>query len=169
MFQGIFKMAALSILQKWFNPQASSAATLSPAFPAIQPNTDRIKILAVKYVTLSILAFLNFQLFVGGVIVTAVAMAHSYDVYHVFQATSVFWTGLIIAFTALALGAFCGYFLVSAKVTQEDLVVALPEIHGEPPGVFASLVQPFLEGVFVGLMQPRARHTEEATDRTSAA
>lgn len=154
MFANILKLAAAAMIKKWLAP-SSAYATTAPTPSPIQLNTPQIKLLAVKIVSLVILAFLNFLLFVGGVIVTAVAAAHSIDVFGGFQATSVFWAGVIMAGTALTLGALSGRALLSTEITTDDFIINRMEPELEPLSVTDRLVRPFFEGVIAGLRSPR--------------
>lgn len=152
MIQSILKMTALTALQRW----------MSPCPTAIQPNTAGIKALAARYFTFSTLAILNFQLFLGGTIVSVVAAAHSFDVSGEFSPSSVFWTGLVLAFAALAAGILCSFFVASTKITKEDiLVAAAPEETRVPLSDPYRLVVPFFEGVLEGLSQPRKQRMEK--------
>ena len=147
MFQNFVKLALFSAVQRWFGPRTSGA---SPG--PVHPNFPKIKLLAVHYASLVTLLFLNFLLFVGGLVVTAVATAHSFDVYHQFQASAVFWTGLIMGSTALVIAAFCGWALASTKVTFRELMIIEPEM--EPATVTSQMLRPLFEGVLEGLRRP---------------
>lgn len=163
MLRGLVKLVTMQMLQRWMSSRAMAPSS-APDYPGIRPNLEQIKSLAVRYVTLSVLAFLNFLLFVGGVIVTAVAMAHSFDLYGEFRFTSVLWTGIIITLTALVVGGLCGYALISTKISAEDLVVHDPAVEEAPRNVADRIFRPIFEGILAGLASPRYRPTEERGD-----
>ncbi len=163
MLRNILKVAASIMMNRWLSPQFSpgSASAASP----VHLNTPQIKLLAIKLVSLAVLAFLNFLLFVGGVIVTAVATAHSFDVLGEFQATSVFWTGIVMAGTAFVLGAVGAWALLSTKITMHDLVIQTIEPEMEAPSLAERFVRPAFEGVLAGFARPRT-HRRESEERT---
>ncbi|MGZ3652170.1 MAG: hypothetical protein ACXVB9_15895 [Bdellovibrionota bacterium] len=161
MFQSFMKLALFSLARKWFTPRSSSGAP-----NAIHPNVARIKALAIHYVSLITLLFLNFLLFVSALVVTAVATAHSFDVFGHFQATAVFFTGLIMGGTALAIGAAAGYALGKTKVEMNDVLLVEPEV--EPLTVTDRMLRPFFEGVMEGLRRPRRAAAYDESGRPAA-
>lgn len=157
MFKTLFRLALLNLTRQWM-----AARTERPerAPSPIHINTEELKTLLIRLGSLTTLVFLNFLLFVGAVVVTAVATAHSFDLYDHFETTAVFWTGLIMGFTALALGGFSAWALARTKITAGALVILEPE--EETANLRDRLFTPVLEGFLEGLRaRPRPDRSEE--------
>jgi hypothetical protein len=158
MFKSIVKAALFGAFQRWWS--APAAQTPSP----IHLDTDELKSVAIKIGTLVTLSFLNFLLFVGAIVVTVVAVAHSFDVYDQFVATSVFWTGLIMGITALVVGGICGWALLHVKIEPRKFLVTQPVVENTFD-FRERLLNPFLEGLTEGFRKDRP--AENRFDRTA--
>jgi hypothetical protein len=157
MFQNFIKAAMFSVVQKWLNPGTSASQPSAP----FHPNLSKIKQLSIHYASLFTLLFLNFSLFIAGLVVTAVATAHSFDVYGHFQTTAVFWTGIVMGATGVTIAAIAALAVGKTEVKLKDVLYVEPEV--EPTTVVDRLVRPFFEGVLDGLRAPprTARYTGE--------
>lgn len=149
MIQNFIKVAMVGAVQKWLSPSRNTAQPVAP----FRPNFEKINALAIHYASLFTLLFLNFLLFVSGLVVTAVATAHSFDMHGYFAPTAVFWTGIVMGATGLVLATVAGIALTKTKVTLNDILYVEPEV--EPMTVVDRLVRPFFEGVIEGLRAPR--------------
>lgn len=158
MFKTLFRFLLNNLAQRALSHAPQSAAP-SP-FP-VRLNTDELKALVIRYVSFTALAILNFLLFVGGMVVTAVAIAHAHDVYHRFEATNVFWTGAVMTVTALVLMVVCGVVVAKTKVSLDDLLIRTPV--PEPQGFQERLIRPLFEGIMAGLSAPRTRRHDHFT------
>jgi hypothetical protein len=148
MIQNFIKAAMFSAVQKWLNPATSPAHPNAP----FHPNLSKIKQLSIHYASLFTLLFLNFSLFIGGLVVTAVATAHSFDVFGHFQTTAVFWTGIVMGATGLVIAAIAAIAIGKTEVKLNDVLYVEPEV--EAITVVDRLVRPFFEGVLDGLRAP---------------
>lgn len=151
-FKNLAKMALFALAQRWF--RHASVNVGAPMHNPIHLNNDAIKALSLRIGSLVTLSLLNCLLFVGGLMTTAVAAAHSFDVYNQFIPTAVFWTGLIMIGTAFVIGGACGWALMSTKIdVQEFLVEEAPVVEGL--SFRERLLSPFLEGLREGFQKPR--------------
>jgi hypothetical protein len=155
MILNLCKAAIFGVVHKWLSPNQANKLTPAP----FHPNLAKIHSLAIHYASLFTLLFLNFLLFVGGLAVTAVAAAHSFDVYGHFVPTAVFWTGIVMGATGLVIAAAAAMGVKRTKVTLNDLLYVEPEI--ESMTVLDRLVRPFFEGIIAGLHSQPARFRGE--------
>jgi hypothetical protein len=159
MFMSLVESAIISMIQKWITPPA---ARESP----IHLNEEALKAFAIRVGSLATLCFLNFMLFVGAIIVTAVAAAHSFEVRGYFVATPVFWTGLVMLFTALLLEAICAWALLSTKISLTSFFATEPRL--DTMSFWDRIVTPFTVGLAAGL-RGEYRSARTAKDRPSRA
>lgn len=161
MIKEFLKMAIKNLVNRWlYGSPAPREHSVSP----IHLNTDEVKKLAIRIGSLTTLVFLNFLLFVGAIIVTAVGFAHSFDVHDKFVSNGVFWSGIIMGVTALVIGGLCGWALLHTKVEAKELIYTEPTI--EPVNLRDRLFMPFFEGLIEGFRRPS---TTEPFDRSRAA
>jgi hypothetical protein len=152
MLKNLIRAALTGLVQRWVINVGSEAPHASAP---IHLNSDAIRTSAIRIGSLLTLSFLNFLLFVGALVVTVVAVAHSFDVYDHFVATSVFWAGIIMGFTALVIGGLSGWALLHTKFALREFVIVEPDV--EPAfSMKDRIFAPFLEGLAEGFRRARA-------------
>jgi hypothetical protein len=163
MFRNLFRAALVSFVQRWLD-KGRAPREQSP----LRIDADELRAFSIKTASLISLVLLNFLLFVGAIVVTVVAAAHSIEIYGHFESTPVFRAGILMGGTALLLGALSGWALANLRVELRDFIIteALPE---NDLGIQEHLVTPFLEGLAEGLRRAPSGMAYRDSDSRPAA
>lgn len=149
-----------SLVRKWIEKGVNSftGAQTVPGMPKL--NTSYIGKIAKTYATLAAVGFVSLLFFVSGAVMAIHSAAQSFDLFGVFVAGAVFYTGLVLALLSLVSFTTCLLYARRADFRPDQIYVieeepAASQDHHQP--ALFRVARNIFSGVIEGWRAPIQR------------